>query len=209
MTLSILKYLGKKDSPVDTGEAYAEWLIARGAYITQRCTLEYCRLKAALNWDKLLKEEAFLSAFEVCRWEAYGVILADVIVVGEERLRANGEISPHRTLEFACRTYRSGLERYPVPAHREDGWAHDLEAFSARVALAQGAPAKAPHLHGFKTGTHIYHHLPVHPRLRLDDEELIQNNVRINLARFYEDLREKVDIPAVAADLTGRPRAEG
>ena len=40
--------------------------------------LQYCRVRTGLNWDELFREQAFLDGLEVCRWEAYAALLADV-----------------------------------------------------------------------------------------------------------------------------------
>ncbi|MGH6919609.1 MAG: hypothetical protein ACREJ0_18105, partial [Geminicoccaceae bacterium] len=81
-----------------TLDELADFLAAQTAYVAQRTVLEYCRARAGLNWDKLFREQAFVDSLEVCRWEAYAEMLAEVAELVLILLRRQSAADPQAYL---------------------------------------------------------------------------------------------------------------
>jgi hypothetical protein len=103
---------------VATRDELADFLAAHTAYVAQRTVLEYCRARTGLNWDKLFGEQAFLDGLEVCRWEAYAALLADVAEFALILLRRQSPADPQVYLPGIAEAARAALLRHPVPRHR-------------------------------------------------------------------------------------------
>ena len=169
--------------------------------MSQKCSIEYCRAKAGANWDKLFKEAAFREALEVCRWESYAAVLADLSLVAEGYLRPHAGGGLAGLADWLAGAFEAGLAAYPIPAHRPEGWGAEVVMLRRRLADAQLTAPQPVHAVGRTAGNRIYGLLPIHPSLRKDDRELIRNNVRFGLCRSYEDMTRRVE-PARMARVT-------
>ena len=104
--------------PVASLDELAEFLAAQTAYVAQRTVLEYCRARTGLNWDKLFREQAFIDSLEVCRWEAYAEVLAEVADLDLILLRRESPADSQAYLPGVAAAAGAALLRHPVPDHR-------------------------------------------------------------------------------------------
>lgn len=192
---------------VATAAEFAPLLSRQAAFVSQKCTVEYCRARAGYNWDLLLKEAPFREALEACRWEGFALIGGDVGMLMEAFLRPHFTTGREVLEDYLISTYSEALREHPDPPSLRHGWAGPIEAFSERVRRARFAPPASPLTVSALSGPRIYDLLPIHPRLRSHDLELICNNLRFNLIRFNEDLPREVDGEAVAQDLLRKAAA--
>jgi hypothetical protein len=181
----------------------ADLLAAQTAYVSQRTVLEYCRARTGLNWDKLFKEEAFVQAVEICRWDAYAVLLPEVAELALIQLRRRGALDPRAYLPGLVETARAALLRHPVPAHRST-WTEASAAIERQLALALLAEPRPVHLMGFGASDAIFDVLPIHPDLRREDREMFTNSIRFALCRVFEEMSRRLDVPALEASLQDR-----
>lgn len=177
-----------------------EFVGRQSAFISQKCTVEYCRARAGLMWDKLFREKAFLEAMERCRWEAYAAVMMDVVQLAEAKLRADHGGDPAALVAPLTAMVETNLARFPIPAHRA-GWDDVVEEAAARLARAQLAPPQPAHQIALESARRIYDVLPIHRRLRGHDYELVQNNLRFNLAGAAGEFERRADSRALAAAL--------
>lgn len=168
--------------------ALREFLGERAAFIAQKCTFEYCRARAGLMWTMLFAEEPFQRAIEVSQWEAFAAVLLDCGVLMENRLRPFlGPRPPAALADVLAAMIEDRLTYHPRPAHRPDGWGDVVEAAHQRLHLAQLAAPKPAHEIGKVSARRVFDTLPLHPSVRSYDFELVQNNIRMNLARTSDD----------------------
>jgi hypothetical protein len=184
-----------------------ELVASETARLAQKSTTGYCRTKAGLNVELLFKEKGFLELVEVCRWNGFAVTLADMLLILEGFLRpvaeASGRLAPLDAwlLDFHARH----IGQY---VHPERSWDADRDEMRQRLARARLAPPIPAANVGFDSAKRIWDWLPVHPRLRVDDFELVQNCLRFGHVSFRQELERRVDPAAIVAALPGANRAE-
>jgi hypothetical protein len=201
--VSLRRLLTRKSRPpVATLDELADFLAAQTAYVAQRTVLEYCRARTGLNWDKLFREQRFIDSLEVCRWEAYVEVLAEVAELALIQLRRQSTADPQAYLPGVVAAAVAALLRHPVPGHRTS-W----DSASAHVAhhLAQSllAGPRAVHLAGFGAADAIFARLPIHPHLRREDRDMFRNSMRFALCRVFEEMTRRLDVAALAQALSG------
>jgi hypothetical protein len=189
----------RRPPPVAAAGELADFLGAQTAYIAQRSVLEYCRARTGLNWDKLFAEPSFLERLEVCRWEAYALILADVAELALIRLRRHGAADPNDYLPGLVQAAHAALLRHPVPGHRTS-WADAAEAIERHLERALIAAPRPVHLLGLHPADAIFDLLPIHAELRRQDREMFQNSVRFAICSAFEATR-RFDVAELEASL--------
>lgn len=177
------------------------------ARIAQKATTGYCRTKAGANVELLFKEQVFLDALEVSRWSAFGLVLADMCLVAEGFLRPHARGREEALSAWILSVFDAHLDANPRPgASHGDGWAAERAEFRARLARSRLAePIPAANV-GFDTAQRIYDGLPVHPKLRREDFELVQNLMRFGHITFREELERHLDPEAVLQALPAADR---
>jgi hypothetical protein len=186
--------------PVTTGEELADLIAAQTAYVAQRSVIEYCKARTGLNWEKLSLEQSFLDHLEVCRWDAYALVLADVAELALIRLRRDGAAAPQAYLPGLVAAARAALLRHPVPSHRTD-WSDAAGALERHLARATLAAPRPVHLIGLQSADAIFDLLPIHASLRPEDREMFQNSVRFAICGAFEAMSRCLEVPALEAAL--------
>lgn len=186
--------------PLRTAASLGAFVEREAARLTQKCTVNYCRVKASANAKKLFSEEAFRDGLAACRWEAYGLILGDFLRVAETQLRQqagnDSERIGQRLVDFYART----MLPHPRPAKPEAGWAEAVDVLRGSLAHARLEKPVAAHEISRATGRAIFNLLPIHKSLRREDSEVIINQVRFGTVSLQQDLERRLDAPAVIAD---------
>ncbi|MEW5727501.1 MAG: hypothetical protein AB1918_06720 [Pseudomonadota bacterium] len=187
-------------------DGLAEFIGTETSRIAQKATTGYCRTKAGANVELLFKEKVFLDALEVSRWSAFGLVLADICLVAEGYLRPFAKGREDALAAWITGVFDAHLDANPRPGTEgDDGegdrWAAERAEFRARLARSRMAePIPAANV-GFDTAQRIYDGLPVHPKLRREDFELVQNLMRFGHIAFREELERHLDAEAVLAAL--------
>ncbi|HXV23699.1 MAG TPA: hypothetical protein VED46_05510 [Alphaproteobacteria bacterium] len=200
-----MKFL-RRPEPVRTAEGLEHFLTGEAALLAQKSTIEYCRARAGLQWQKLFAEAAFLKALERCRWEAFSLVLADIIVLVESRLRRLADGRSLALAEALATLYEGILLAHPLPAHRAD-WQDRMAELRSRLGRAQLAePARTEEIAGV-SGRAVFDLLPIHPSLRGHDRLMIFNHIRFGMLTFAERFDHRVDAPAAISALLDGQRS--
>jgi hypothetical protein len=181
---------------VMTLDELGHFLGAQTAYVAQRTVLEYCRARAGVNWDKLFGEQAFLEALEVCRWDAYAQVLAEIAELALILLRRQDHADLRACLQGVDAAADAALRRHPVPAHRES-WDFVAAMVARQLSQSLLAAPRAVHLMGFGAADAIFAQLPIHPHLRREDQEMFRNSVRFALCGVFDQMTRRLDAPAL------------
>ena len=87
---ALLQRLAAGRARIATVAGLGDFLSARAAFVSQKCTFDYCRARAGIGWAQLFRDDEFGLALQRCRWEAYAAVLADVGEVALVYLRHQG-----------------------------------------------------------------------------------------------------------------------
>lgn len=188
---------------VRSAAGLADLCAGEAAFVSQKSTIEYCRMRAGINWDKLFQEAAFTTAMEHCRWEAYAALVADVMETCQILFRHQGagEIAVPAALRVVA---RAAFERHPVPAGRES-WEDEVAAIEARLARALLAAPRLVHVVGYDSAKRVFRALPIHTNLKGVDREVVANNIRFNLCQVYARMEHDIDTAALLAEWRAPP----
>jgi hypothetical protein len=187
-------------APVATGQELADFIAAQTAYVAQRSVIEYCRARTGLYWEKLALERQFLDRLEVCRWEGYAIVLAEVAELALIRLRRDRAADPQAYLPGLIAAAHAALVRHPVPGHRST-WTDAAEAIERHLARAVLAAPRPVHLLGLQSADAIFDLLPIHADLRPEDREMFRNSVRFAMCGAFDAMSRCFDVPALEAAL--------
>lgn len=198
----------RKPPPIRGFTELEDFLDSRAAFLVQKCIFEYSRARAGILWQKLFKEAAFKQAVEESRWRNYPLGLENVTVMTEHCLRPHVPEDDRLALRQGLIAAAANVtDRYPVPAGFEPRfWAEARERLGTRIDRAGLAPPKPIKDIPKETMQQFIAAMPIHASLRGHDYVLLQNNVRFNLCRMYEDFTAQADLPVLAAAVVEGPR---
>lgn len=189
--------LWHRSEPVADRPALQKLLTAESAFLAQKTTVEYCRARSGLLWQKLFSEDAFRTALDVCRWGAMAAVLADQIVVTEMFLRRHAENREPALAAALAALYEDILRGYAeVPTEQRVHWDELIAEMAPRLARLQLGPPHAPNEIAKTAGGRVYDLLPVHKSLRGLDREMMVNAIRFGMVGFHSKLEESVADPA-------------
>ena len=198
---TLLRRLASGRTRITTTTGLSDFLAGRAAFVSQKCTFDYCRARAGIGWRQLFEEDEFGRALLRCRWDAYAAVLEDLGEVALVYLRHQG--GDAAVADGLAEALRSALERHPVPAHRPD-WAESIAAMQARLHRSLLAAPREVQRIGRKSGKALFEVLPIHTNLKAHDREMVVNNVRFLLCRVYADMERELDGPALVRLLSAR-----
>lgn len=199
----MLNWLFGRSTGIATRSELVSFLAGEAAFVSQKCTFEYCRARSGLNWDKLFKEAAFAEAVEASRWRGFAAVMSDLVLVAEGRLRPMAGDRGAVLAQALAGVAADALAFFEEARARTDmDWTAEAADIAERLGRAQLAPPKHAHEIGLRSGAIVYEALPVHPDIRAYDRELVTNNIRFNLARSAMTMEERFR-PDLARDLLG------
>lgn len=193
------------ESRLATAEDLAGFLASRAAFVSQKATIQYCYARAGVHWDKLMREAAFAEAMERCHWEAYAAVASGLGLMLEGILRPHADGAEPALGEAMQSVHAGALGHYPAPAHDPRAWDREAALFRRLVGQKQMAPPLPAHVHGAPAGQRIYAVLPIHPRLRAHDQEMVVNSLRFAFVGVHDEAGRRLDAPALAVAMIAPP----
>ena len=189
--------------PIASVGALQTFLQQRAALIAQKCAIDYCRGKTGLASFALFTEKPFLDALEICRWETFGAVLGDLIIVTEGQLRPHVTAAEHpRLCDALAGLYAAVFVAVPGAAPPV-GWKEDRAEFALRFrAASQGRPQQALEV-ADHSAKRLFDTLPIHARYRELDEEVVYGSVRFRMIAVSAEMQNRLSPRALAKALVG------
>jgi len=189
--------------PIDTADALSTFVAERAAFIAQKCAIDYCRGKTGLASYALFTEKPFLDALDICRWETFAAVLADLLLLVEGRLRPHAAAGQHgRLCAHLEGIYASALAATPVLAHRPEGWSDALASFAERLRDASAGKPRQTLEVADHSARRLFDTLPIHISMRELDEEVVYGAVRFRMISVSEEMDRRLGAAALAAQLS-------
>jgi hypothetical protein len=204
----LLPGLFSRQQPIASAAALADFMDSRSAFLCQKCVVEFCRVRAGANWEKLFREKEFQDALYEARWKSYPPSFAMIAEMIEGVLRPPAGLEQRHLPEALEKLARAVFARYPVPERAPDSfWEDALDLVRERLAATQsGAPRPVREVPE-PTARMVFNALPLHKNVITYDYDYIFNNLRMNLLRIHDDFLDAARLDELARDLVGRPSA--
>lgn len=195
MPASVLQRVMSRLRParIASVDALGTFLQERASLIAQKCAIDYCRGKTGLASFALFTEKPFLDALEVCRWEAFAAVLADLMILAETALRPHVDPGERERLRDALVGLHARiLASLPLPSHRAQGWHDAAESFALRLrAASAGAPRQVLDV-ADHSAKRLFDTLPIHASYRELDEEIVYGAVRFRMIAVNQEMRSRI-----------------
>ena len=193
-----------RPAPLASREALRTFLQERASLIAQKCAIDYCRGKTGLASYALFTEKPFLEALDLCHWESFVAVLADLLIVTEGHLRPHAlPEGQGRLRDGLLALYREALESLPLPAHRPQGWHDAIEALRSRLASAAAAAPRQTVEIADHSARRLFETLPIHSSMRELDEEVVFGAVRFRMIAVNQEMQRRLAAAEVARQLAG------
>ena len=193
-----------KAKPIADRSALGRFMDSRAAFLAQKCVVEFCRVRAGVNWQKLFEEDDFQRALAQSRWRSYPPAFAMVAEMVEAALREPAGLGQRRlpaTLEDVAADV---FAAYPVPqGESETFWQSALDEVRERLAATQSGPPRPVREMPDPLARRIFDALPLHRTVVTNDYDYIFNNLRMNLLRAHEDFLAAAWLESLVDDLLG------
>jgi hypothetical protein len=194
----------RRATPIRSSADLADFMDSRAAFLSQKCIVEICRVRAGVYWQKLFSETAFQTALDQSRWRAYPPCYAMVAEMVEGALREAAGIR-QRALPAAIEVVaQASFAKYAVPSGEPEAfWENSAALVRERLAATQvGAPRPVREIPD-PLARKVFEAVPIHPDLLTNDYDYVFNFLRMNLLRAHEDFLESADRPAIVSELLG------
>lgn len=181
----------------DTPETLEILLAVETSRLAQRATTGFCHAKSGSNAELLFKEAVFLEALEICRWNAFAMLLSDLTMIVEGYLRPIDDIDKELLWAWLLKTHHNILASQQTM--------HDFteakSVFAERLGRARLAPPGPAVDQVTQSCQPIYDSLPIHESLRGDDFEVISGLIHFGAASFREILERRCSPSRIIAAL--------
>ena len=182
-----------------------EVLRSGGAFLSQGSSYSYLRARTLLAGPRLFSDDDFGFALTICKWEAFGVAVQDLILILEAELRPGLPADPEARARGLRRLYADVLAAEQVPQHRAaEGWADLIAEFDTRMPLFLSTPPRPPDRIASATADRLLAHAPIDPDVREADREMVTNNTAMRFIDYQSRMRQRLDYPAFAVELSRR-----
>lgn len=200
--MNLLARLFKKPPPIRDVGALADFIDTQSAYYVQKGIYEYSRARAGHYAKVLFAEKGFADSVEIARWKAYPLGLAMVGEMVEGVLRPHVGDNRRVVLDNLIALVESVFDRYPVPPALGEGvWRESRSEMARLLELTAGHARKRVMDIPDPLAETYFDLMPIHENLRGRDFDTTRNYMRVSLCNIHDELIERLDPAAVAAQL--------
>jgi len=199
---TLVTKLFRKEPAIASREALADFIDSRAAFMSQKCVVEFCRVRSGVYWQKLFSEDEFRETLRVSCWNSYPPAAAMIVEMIEGVLRPAAGIRQRQLPDGLMKSVDDVFARHPVPAGApETFWTEARALVRERLDATQSGPPRPVRKVAEPMAKLIHSALPLHPNLVSHDYDYIRNNLRMNLLRAHEDFIAAADLDQLARDL--------
>jgi hypothetical protein len=202
-------YFGRRPA-IEDARALADFIDTRAAFLMQKGIYEYSRARAGHYAKVLFSEPDFARAVELARWSAYPLGLAMVGEMAEGVLRSYAGDRRRTAVDQLTKLVLSIFDRYPVPESiGATAWRALRDELERHLDLVGGHAPKPVSYIPEPLAEKYFNLMPIHEMLRGRDLLTTSNYLRVNLCHMHEELENRLNGPAVMAELLAPDEAEG
>jgi hypothetical protein len=201
-------FFGRKP-PIEDVRALADFIDTHAAFIVQKGIYEYSRARAGHYAKVLFSEPGFAQSVERSRWSAYPLGLMMVGEMAEGVMRPYAGDRRRAEVDQLTKLVLSVFDRYPVPeAIGAEDWLSLRNELERHMDLVGGHAPKRVIYIPEQLAQRYFDLMPIHEKLRGRDLLTTSNYLRVNLCHMHEELENRINGPAVLAELLGESPAK-
>jgi hypothetical protein len=202
---TFLPGLFSKAQPIQSAAGLADFMDSRAAFLSQKCVVEFCRVRAGVHWEKLFGEPEFQEELRQARWKSYPPAFAMIAEMVEGVLRPAAGLRQRQLPAALERVAQDAFARYPVPEGAPGTfWSDALDLVHERLAETQERAPRPVRQTPNPTARAIFNALPLHKDVVTNDYDYIFNNLRMNLLRIHDDFLDVIRREPLVDDLLGK-----
>ncbi|GIL03431.1 MAG: hypothetical protein BroJett030_33300 [Alphaproteobacteria bacterium] len=201
----VLVHLGvfRRSLPIDTVEAFDDFLATRASMIAQKKLYEYVKTRMGISYPRMFQDAPFIESLNIAKWRVYAACLSDLAVWMGAQFHAAGA-----TAEEAAALARHAFGRAIDERFRTGEFTGDadaiVEAFARRLALADWR-LLAEGESAFKLSPEqLVYWAPIADELKRYDIDIVLNSLRFAWLAIRQEFRDKFKAEAVLVDWRGR-----
>ena len=193
-------------------DALSAFLRTRSAYIAQTALYGYLKTRMGTSFRRHFEDEGFADVIHGSTVKLYASCLSDLTVFAAATAARDAALTDEERAGLARHCFReafhAGLAEVAA-RHRPEGAA---DRFEARLRLTDWAEAAVRESAFHGSVGDLLRYAPVVDEFKHADEAIVRNSIRFRWRDVREQLRRRLDAPALADDwrrLAGREPGAG
>ena len=184
---------------LDTPERLAAFLRTRSSYVAQTSLYGYLKTRMGTSYRLYFEDDAFSASIRMAAEKLFLSCLADLTVFAAALCAQDGKLTPEGAAALAARCFRQAAAEGLAEAGAAPPPAEALARFEQRVRAADWAAAAADGRHAFAgSEADLVRFAPVIDEYKQLDREIVTNSIRFRWRDARDQLRRRLDAPALA-----------
>ena len=199
----------RRDSgPIDTIEGLCRFVSTRSAFVAQKTLYGYLKTRMGTRYPSMFEDEVFVASIDIAKMHVFAACLSDMSVYAVSRtLGEDRDEKACALLAEIC--FDAGLADNEDQADRVAAFsvADAKSAFTRRLAFLDWRTlSPGPGLFTASPAA-LVQWSPIAPELKKQDTEIIENSIRFTWREMRQQFEQRIDGPAIAAELSSLPPA--
>ncbi|MFZ1813735.1 MAG: hypothetical protein WBO55_03340 [Rhizobiaceae bacterium] len=190
----------RKKLPVNSCEAYADFMATRSAFVAQKKLYEYVKTRMGLQYPERFRDEVFIESLNIAKWNVYAACMSDLAIwMASQTLQRTGDRA--QAAQLATIFFTANAHERLAPGF-EEGVSPLTTAFADRLALVDWKAAGETEVVFRHSTSELVRWSPIAPDLKKYDREIVENSLRFAWMRIREEFHHLYDHEAFMADWT-------
>ena len=191
-------------SPLDTPDALAEFVQTRASYVAQTALYGYLKARMGTSYRRYFEDDLFSQSIRLAAARLFVSCIADLAVFAAALAERDGALPPGGAAALARRCFRRALERGLAGVEADAPDAEEAVArFDRRIAAMDWAWAAEGRRAFAGSEADLIRFAPVIDEYKALDREIVTNSIRFRWRDVRDQLRRRLDAPALSRALSG------
>ena len=186
---------------LDTPELLAGFLHTRSSYVAQTSLYGYLKARMGTSYRIYFEDDAFSASIRMAAAKLFLSCLADLTVFAVALAERDGALPPGGAAALAARCFRQAADQGLADSGTDTVPAEALARLDLRLQTTDWSAA-AEGRHAFAgSEADLVRFAPVIDEYKALDREIVMNSIRFRWRDVRDQLRRRLDAPALGAAL--------
>lgn len=187
-------------SPFDSVDKLVEFVHTRSAYVAQTSLYGYLKTRMGTQYRVMFEDEVFSQSINFAKWRVYASCLSDLAVFSAATVMKHSDMTSSETEQLARHCFARAVEATFDDAKDPELVSKITDAFFERAGATDWT-ASAEGENAFRQSpVDLLKWAPVVDEFKELDEEIVVNSTRFRWRDVRDQLRKRVDAPAICAE---------